>query len=66
MYKNILIKLIEDADQPYITKHKSGTIVLVLPAQGDPYYGVGCELTAEEADELLNIFPALDVHNQLS
>ena len=65
MYKNILIKLIENADQPYITKYKNGTIFLTLPAYGDPYYGVDCELTAEEADELLNISPALEVHNNI-
>lgn len=61
MYKNILAKLIEDADQPYITKYKSGRIFLTLPAQGDPYYEVSCALTAEEADELLNTFPSLEV-----
>lgn len=59
MYKNILAKLIEDADQPYITKYKNGTAFLALPAQGDPYYEVNCPLTAEEVDELLKAFPAL-------
>ena len=59
MYKKILAKLIEDADQPYITKYKHGTACLALPAQGDSYYEVNCVLTAEEADELLKAFPTL-------
>lgn len=63
MYKNILAKLIEDADQPYISKYKDGTSFLTLPAMGDPYYEVSCGLTAEEVSELLNAFPALEVHN---
>jgi hypothetical protein len=59
MYKNILAKLIEDADQPYIAKYRDGKIFLNLPTQGDPYYSVDCKLTAEEADELLKAFPML-------
>ena len=62
MYKNILTKLIEDADQPHITTYRNGTIFLTLPAMGDPYYSVDCKLTAEEADELLTAFPNLKVH----
>lgn len=61
MYKDILTKLIEDADQPHITTYRDGTIILVLPAVGDPYYEVSCALTAEEADELLKAFPTLEV-----
>jgi hypothetical protein len=63
MYKNILAKLIKDADQPYISKYRDGAIFLTLPAMGDPYYEVSCMLTAEEADELLNAFPEFEVHN---
>ena len=62
MYKNILAKLIEDAERPYISKYKNGAILLALPAMGDPYYEVNCELTSEEADELLTAFPNLKVH----
>lgn len=62
MYKNILSKLIEDADQPHITKYRDGTAFLMLPAAGDPYYEVSCMLTAEEADELLKAFPSLAIN----
>lgn len=62
MYKNILTKLIADADRPYISKYKDGTTILTLPAMGDPYYEVSCNLTTEEADELLSTFNTLEVH----
>jgi hypothetical protein len=63
MYKNILAKLIKAADQPHITTYRDGKLCLTLPAMGDPYYSVDCMLTADEADELLNTFPELEVLN---
>lgn len=61
MYKEILTKLINDADGPHINKYRDGSIVLSLPSVGDPYYSVDCMLTKAEAEELLKAFPNLEV-----
>ena len=61
MYKDIIAKLIHDADGPHITKYRSGSIMLSLPSAGDPYYSVDCVLTDTEAEELTKAFPNLEV-----
>ena len=61
MYKDIIAKLINDADGPHITKYRSGSIMLSLPSAGDPYYSVDCVLTDTEAEELTKAFPNLEV-----
>lgn len=61
MYKDIVTKLINDADGPHIAKYKSGSIMLSLPSAGDPYYTVDCVLTEAEVEELMKDFPNLEV-----
>lgn len=61
MYKDIIAKLINDADGPHIAKYKSGLNMLVLPSMGDPYYTVDCVLSDAEAGELTKAFPNLEV-----
>lgn len=61
MYKDIIEKLINDADGPHITKYRSGSIMLSLPSAGDPYYSVDCVLSDAEAEELTKAFPNLEV-----
>ena len=61
MYKDIVAKLIDDADNPHITKYRNGSIMLSLPSQGDPYYSVDCALTEAEAEELMKAFPNLEI-----
>lgn len=63
MYKDIIAKLINDADGPHITKYGSGSVMLSLPSAGDPYYSVDCVLTDIEAEELMKAFPNLEVIN---
>ena len=60
--KNILRKLIEDADSPFIlvwgrTKEQT----LFLPSAGDPYYSVDANLTKEEFELIIKEFPDIRV-----
>jgi hypothetical protein len=63
MYKDIVAKLINDADSPHITVYRSGSIriLLSLPTMGDPYYSIDCVLTEAEAEALMKAFPNLEV-----
>lgn len=61
MYKDIVAKLIDDADNPHITEYRNGSIMLSLPSMGDPYYSVDCALTRAEAEELMKAFPNLKI-----
>lgn len=61
--KSILRKLIEDADDPFITIWNGIAVqpVLSLPAMGDPYYTVDANLTQEEFELITKEFPKVRV-----
>lgn len=61
MYKDIITKLINEAEGPHIAKYRNGSIMLSLPSVGDPYYSVDCTLTKAEAEELMKAFPNLEI-----
>lgn len=63
--KNILRKLIEDADQPFIIVWEgSKQQTLFLPSAGDPYYSVDANLTKEEFELILKEFPDIGIIRQ--
>lgn len=61
MYKDIVAKLMNDADNPHIIKYRDGSTALSLPSMGDPYYSIDCALTEAEAEELMKAFPNLEI-----
>lgn len=63
--KNILRKLIEDADQPFITVwERTKEQTLFLPSAGDPYYSVDANLTKEEFELIVKEFPDIAIIRQ--
>lgn len=63
--KNILRKLIEDADEPFITVwEKAKMQTLFLPSAGDPYYSVDANLTKEEFELIIKEFPDIRIVKQ--
>lgn len=63
--KNILRKLIEDADQPFITVwERTKEQTLFLPSAGDPYYSVDANLTKEEFELIVKEFPDVAIIRQ--
>lgn len=63
--KSILRKLIEDAEEPYITIwERTKEQTLFLPTVGDPYYSIDADLTKEEFEFVLKEFPDIRIIRQ--
>lgn len=63
--KNILRKLIEDAERPFITIwERTSEQTLFLPSAGDPYYSVDANLTKEEFELIVTEFPDIKIIRQ--
>ena len=61
LFRNLVARLIDDAEHPSIQIHRDGKKQLHLPSVGDPYYSVDAYLEAAEFEILKTEFPELPI-----
>jgi len=61
LFRNLVARLIDDAEHPSIQIHRDGKKLLNLPSVGDPYYSVDAYLDDADVELLKAEFPELRI-----
>jgi hypothetical protein len=61
LFRNLITRLIDDAEHPSIEIYRDGKKQLHLPSVGDPYYSVDAYLEDAEVESLKTEFPELPI-----